>query len=160
MCNWFQNKSPTHTFAVDWDTWHVNWVAPCHFNGGFANRKSPVTRRLAQRQLACEGLYFSMQMLHLNIDKQHLSYLDYAIHPYFILSYIIYHAPCRFMWCTYERVSSLMIVYCIRFQTLTTGFGQWFVSWSCFQYLWPNHLYRTFRFNICIHTTNNTHEKK
>ena len=26
-------KSPTHTFAVDWDTWHGNWVAPCYFNG-------------------------------------------------------------------------------------------------------------------------------
>ena len=45
MRNWFQNQSPTHTFAVDWDTWHVNWVAPCQFNGGLANRKSSVTLR-------------------------------------------------------------------------------------------------------------------
>ena len=33
MCNWFQNKSPTYIFAVDWDTCHVNWVAPFYFNG-------------------------------------------------------------------------------------------------------------------------------
>ena len=56
MCNWFQNKSPTHTFAVDWDTWHGNWVAPCYFNGA-APTGSHRWDNCLQRHLACEGLY-------------------------------------------------------------------------------------------------------
>ena len=33
MYNWFQNKSPTHAFVVDWVTWHCKWAAQCYFNG-------------------------------------------------------------------------------------------------------------------------------
>ena len=57
MCNWFQNKSPTHTFAVDWDTWHGNWAAPCYFNGASPTGSARWGYCL-QRHLACEGLYF------------------------------------------------------------------------------------------------------
>ena len=57
MCNWFQNKSPTHTFAVDWDTWHGNWAAPCYFNGALPTGSARWGYCL-QRHLACEGLYF------------------------------------------------------------------------------------------------------
>ena len=56
MCNWFQNKSPTHTFAVDWDTWHGNWAAPCYFNGASPTGSARWGYCL-QRHLACEGLY-------------------------------------------------------------------------------------------------------
>ena len=56
MCNWFQNKSPTHTFAVDWDTWHGNWAAPCYFNGALPTGSARWDNCL-QRHLACEGLY-------------------------------------------------------------------------------------------------------
>ena len=56
MCNWFQNKSPTHTFAVDWESWHCNWAAPCYFNGASPTRSSQWGHCL-QRHLACEGLY-------------------------------------------------------------------------------------------------------
>ena len=56
MCNWFQNKSPTHTFAVDWDTWHGNWAAPCYFNGALPTGSAWWDNCL-QRHLACEGLY-------------------------------------------------------------------------------------------------------
>ena len=57
MCNWFQNKSPTHTYAMDWDTWHGNWAAPCYFNGA-APTGSPLWCHSLQRHLACEGLYW------------------------------------------------------------------------------------------------------
>ena len=30
MCSWFQNESPTHTFAVDWDNRHVTWTESRH----------------------------------------------------------------------------------------------------------------------------------
>ena len=56
MCNWFQNKSPTHTFAVDWDTRHGNWAAPCYFNGASPTGSARWGYCL-QRHLACEGLY-------------------------------------------------------------------------------------------------------
>ena len=56
MCNWFQNKSPSHTFAVDWDTWHGNWAAPCYFNGALPTGSARWDNCL-QRHLACEGLY-------------------------------------------------------------------------------------------------------
>ena len=56
MCNWFQNKSPTHTFAVDWDTWHGNLAAPCYFNGASPTGSARWGYCL-QRHLACEGLY-------------------------------------------------------------------------------------------------------
>ena len=56
MCNWFQNKSPTHTFAVDWETWHCNWAAPCYFNGASPTGSVRWCHCL-QRHLACEGLY-------------------------------------------------------------------------------------------------------
>ena len=56
MCNWFQNKSPTHTFAVDWETWHCNWAAPCYFNGASPTGSSRWGYCL-QRHLVCEGLY-------------------------------------------------------------------------------------------------------
>ena len=59
MCNWFQNKSPTHTFAVDWDTWHGNWVAPCYFNGASPTGSHRWDNCL-QRHLACEGLYMQI----------------------------------------------------------------------------------------------------
>ena len=55
MCNWFQNKSPTHTFAVDCETWHCKWAAPCYFNGAsptgrlLSAVKSSVWRTLSNR---------------------------------------------------------------------------------------------------------------
>ena len=52
MCNWFQNKSRIHTFAVVWDTWHVN----CYFNGA-SPTGSPRWSHYLQRQLACEWLH-------------------------------------------------------------------------------------------------------
>ena len=58
MCNWFQNKSPTHTFAVDWDTGHGNWAAPCYFNGA-SPTDSPRWCNCLLRHLAYEGLYVS-----------------------------------------------------------------------------------------------------
>ena len=58
MCNWFQNKSPTHTFAVDWDTRHGNWAAPCYFNGASPTGSARWGYCL-QRHLACEGLYWN-----------------------------------------------------------------------------------------------------
>ena len=57
MCNWFQNKLPTHTFAMDWDTWHGNWAAPCYFNGALPTG-SPLWCHCLQRHQACEGLYW------------------------------------------------------------------------------------------------------
>ena len=56
MCNWFQNKSPTHTFAVDWDTRHGNWAAPCYFNGASPTGSARWGYCL-ERHLACKGLY-------------------------------------------------------------------------------------------------------
>ena len=56
MCNWFQNKSPTHIFAVDCDTRHGNWAAPCYFNGASPTGSARWGYCL-QRHLACEGLY-------------------------------------------------------------------------------------------------------
>ena len=56
MCNWFQNKSATHTFAVDWETWHCKWAAPCYFNGASPTGSARWGHCL-QRHLACEGLY-------------------------------------------------------------------------------------------------------
>ena len=56
MCNWFQSKSPTHTFAVGWDTWHGNWAAPCYFNGA-SPTGSPQWGNCLLRHLACDGLY-------------------------------------------------------------------------------------------------------
>ena len=56
MCNWFQNKSPAHTFAVDWETWHCNWAVPSYFNGA-SPTGSPRWGHCLQRHLACEGLY-------------------------------------------------------------------------------------------------------
>ena len=53
MCNSFQNKSPTHTIAMDWDTWHGNWAAPCYFNGA-SPTGSPLWCNCLQRHLACE----------------------------------------------------------------------------------------------------------
>ena len=58
MCNWFQNKSPTHTFSVDWDTRHGNWAAPCYFNGASPTGSARWGYCL-QRHLACEGLYWA-----------------------------------------------------------------------------------------------------
>ena len=57
MCNWFQNKSPTHTFAVYWETWHCNWAALCYFNGA-SPTGSVRWGHCMQRHLACEGLYW------------------------------------------------------------------------------------------------------
>ena len=62
MCNWFQNKSPTHTFAVDWDTRHGNWAAPCYFNGASPTGSARWGYCL-QRHLACEGLYCDVIMM-------------------------------------------------------------------------------------------------
>ena len=45
-----------HIFAVDWDTWHVNWVAPCYFSGT-SPAGSPRWVNCLQCQLGCEGLY-------------------------------------------------------------------------------------------------------
>ena len=56
MCNWFQNKSPIHTFAVDWETWHCNWAMPCYFNGA-SPTGSPRWGHCLRQHLACEGLY-------------------------------------------------------------------------------------------------------
>ena len=56
MCNWFQNKSPTHTFAVDCETWHCKWAAPCYFNGA-SPTGSLRWGYCLQWHLACEGLY-------------------------------------------------------------------------------------------------------
>ena len=53
----FKNKLPTHTFAVDWDTWHGNWAAPCYFNGASPTRR-PRWGNFLQWHLACEGLYW------------------------------------------------------------------------------------------------------
>ena len=64
MCNWFQNKSPTHTFAVDWDTWHGNWAAPCYFNGASPTGSARWGYCL-QRHLACEGLYTREQRIYI-----------------------------------------------------------------------------------------------
>ena len=47
---------PHHTFAMDWDTWHDNWAAPCYFNGA-SPTGSPLWCNCLQRHLACEGLY-------------------------------------------------------------------------------------------------------
>ena len=57
MCNWFQNKSPTHTFAVDYETWHCKWAAPCYFNGA-SPTGSLRWGYCLQWHLACEGLYY------------------------------------------------------------------------------------------------------
>ena len=65
MCNWFQNKSPTHTFAVDWDTWHGNWAAPCYFNGASPTGSARWGYCL-QRHLACEGLYARLLIQHIH----------------------------------------------------------------------------------------------
>ena len=56
MWNWFQNKSPTHTFAVDCETWHCKWAAPCYFNGA-SPTGSLRWGYCLQWHLACEGLY-------------------------------------------------------------------------------------------------------
>ena len=56
MCNWFKNKSPTHTFAVDCETWHCKWAAPCYFNGALPTGSLRWGYCL-QWHLACEGLY-------------------------------------------------------------------------------------------------------
>ena len=56
MCNWFQNKSPTLTFAVDCETWHCKWAAPCYFNGA-SPTGSLWWDYCLQWHLACEGLY-------------------------------------------------------------------------------------------------------
>ena len=56
MCNWFTNKSPTHTFAVDCETWHCKWAAPCYFNGALPTGSLRWGYCL-QWHLACEGLY-------------------------------------------------------------------------------------------------------
>ena len=68
MCNWFQNKSPTHTFAVDWDTWHGNWAAPCYFNGASPTGSARWGNCL-QRHLACEGLYYIYQLFSTTINS-------------------------------------------------------------------------------------------
>ena len=50
------NKSPTHTFAVDCETWHCKWAAPCYFNGALPTGSLRWGYCL-QWHLACEGLY-------------------------------------------------------------------------------------------------------
>ena len=57
MCNWFKKKSPTHTFAVDCETWHCKWAAPCYFNGALPTGSLRWGYCL-QWHLACEGLYW------------------------------------------------------------------------------------------------------
>ena len=63
MCNWFQNKSPTHTFAVDCETWRCKWAAPCYFNGA-SPTGSLRWGYCLQWHLACEGLYFIRVWIH------------------------------------------------------------------------------------------------
>ena len=70
MCNWFRNKSPTHTFVEDWETRHCNWAAPCYFNGASPTGSSRWGHCL-QRHLACEGLYawVFIRTMHGNLKK-------------------------------------------------------------------------------------------
>ena len=78
MCNWFQNKSTTQTFAVDWDTWHVNWVALCYFNGA-SPTESPRWGHGLQGQLVCEGLYGDFHVKDKTVARP--SYLQH-VDPY------------------------------------------------------------------------------
>ena len=87
MCNWFQNKSPTHTFAVDWDTWHGNWVAPCYFNGA-APTGSHRWDNCLQRHLACEGLYDTSR--HIG-DKNWIQQVLVGLLSSFPINYTCYH---------------------------------------------------------------------
>ena len=40
ICHWFQNNSPIHTFAMDCETLHCNWAAPCYFHGASSTGSS------------------------------------------------------------------------------------------------------------------------
>ena len=69
----FKTNHPLQIFAVDWDTWYVNWVAPCYFYGALPTG-SPRWGNCLQRQLACKGLLFSWtrRYKYSKTSKQHL----------------------------------------------------------------------------------------
>ena len=101
MCNWFQNNSPTNTFAVDWDTWHCNWAGQCYFDGASPTGSSRWCYCL-QRHLACEGLYKDYRVHIFRNISIHAIYSDIPFHfnhwttGSFFFKILSYNVPCKY----------------------------------------------------------------
>ena len=96
MCNdWFQNNSPTHIFAVDWDIRHVNWTVPFYFNEA-SPTGSPGWGHHLQHQLACEGFYSPSSTSSIYITFLYLKLCFTISHPYLLN---LHYAPaCNAHW--------------------------------------------------------------